>query len=63
MTGIEDIYWSKLRYVAGEGKNIAAEVSEDGNKGKSLQIIGMSATMPNASAVASWLQVIIKSSF
>ena len=54
---------TKLRYVAGEGKNTTAEVSEDGNKGKSSQIIGMSATMPNASAVASWLQVIIKSSF
>jgi replicative superfamily II helicase len=49
---------TKLRYGAGEGKSTTTEVSNDGNSGKNLQIIGMSATMPNASAVASWLQVI-----
>ena len=53
---------TKLRYAAGEGNSESSSGETSGSSsGKmathGLQIIGMSATMPNAAAVADWLQV------
>ncbi|MCO5573275.1 hypothetical protein L7F22_027044 [Adiantum nelumboides] len=50
-----ELMLTKLRYAAGEGKGSIDKTSEDGLKRSELQIIGMSATMPNAAAVAKWL--------
>lgn len=58
---------TKLRYAAGDG---STELSSGGSSGTStssgrndpahgIQIVGMSATLPNVAAVADWLQVSI----
>lgn len=56
---------TKLRYAAGEGIPKSSDGESSGGSSdkadpaQGLQIVGMSATMPNVAAVSDWLQVSI----
>lgn len=61
-----ELMLTKLRYAGGEGNSeLSSGESSGSSSGKAdpaqhLQIVGMSATLPNVAAVADWLQVSIK---
>jgi hypothetical protein len=52
-----ELLLTKLRYAAGGGEDMQENMSSTSIWHSELQIVGMSATMPNVSDVASWLQV------